>query len=345
MSMIRKVKNTLRRHAGAFVVDNAFRGLARLGKLHPRARPSEHGVEVKTNIHYLHSGMSEHLLDVYRPAGRSANQGGPLPIVLYVHGGGFRMLSKDTHWMMGLAFARRGYLVFSVNYRLAPRYRYPAAIDDVCAAYLWITKHAGDHGGDLRRLILAGESAGANLVSSLALATAYRRPEPWAAAVFDTKVRPTAVLPACGLLQVSDPARFLRRKQLPGFLFDRIEEVHDCYLGRGSKAIDRNRPGGIDLADPLLIMERGDPPDRPIPPFFMICGTKDPLLDDSRRAHEALTRLGVPSELRVYPGEVHAFHAMIWRPQARQSWKDSFLFLERCLAPLADAMTSTSATG
>src|SRR5215470_12772647 len=134
----------LRMKAGALVVDNAFRGLSRLGRLDPRADPRRHGVEVIRDIAYLPTGRREHTLDVYRPSERS----GPLPVVLYVHGGGFRILSKETHWLMALAYARRGYVVFNINYRLAPLAPYPAAIADACAAYVWVTRHAGRFGGD-----------------------------------------------------------------------------------------------------------------------------------------------------------------------------------------------------
>src|SRR5215475_13278057 len=95
--------STLRVFAGAFLVDNAFRGLSRLGRLHPRANPRRHGAEVERDVAYRPTGLAAHTLDVYRPAGVR----GPLPIVLYVHVGGFRILSKDTHWMMGIGFARR----------------------------------------------------------------------------------------------------------------------------------------------------------------------------------------------------------------------------------------------
>src|SRR5262245_7222800 len=98
----------LRQRAGAFVVDNFFRGISSLGKLHPAARPERHKVAVERNIPYLPTGSLDHLLDVYRPL----DVEGPRPVVVYVHGGGFRVLSKDTHWIMGLAFARAGYLVF-----------------------------------------------------------------------------------------------------------------------------------------------------------------------------------------------------------------------------------------
>ena len=62
-------------------------------------------------------------------------------------------------------------------------------------------------------------------------------------------------------------------------------------------------------------------------------GTRDPLLDDTRRLGAALDRLGVPYEVRYYPGEIHAFHALVWRPQARAFWRDTFAFLDRYAPP------------
>src|SRR5690606_7492163 len=143
---------------------------------------------------------AEHRLDVYRPRDR----GRALPIVFYVHGGGFRILSKDTHWLMGLAFARRGYLVFNIGYRLAPEHPFPCAVEDVADAFAWMVDHAEADGGDLSRVVYAGESAGANLVTSLALQTVFEREESFARRVFETGISPKAVVPACGLFQVSD---------------------------------------------------------------------------------------------------------------------------------------------
>lgn len=309
----------LRQRAGAFVIDNFFRTIARAGRLHPRAQPAAHGVEVIRDVAYRPTGLREHLLDVYRPVDAK----GPLPVVLYVHGGGFRILSKDTHWIMALAFSRAGYLVFNVNYRLAPKHRFPAAIEDVCAAATWVHEELERWGGDPSRVVFAGESAGANLVTSLALATAYRRPEPYAQRVWDTSMRPVAVLPACGIHQVTDPARFKRRRaSLSPFVLDRIVEVSRAYVGEGAESSD-----ALALADPLVLLERGEAPERPLAPFFTPVGTKDPLLDDTRRLKAALDKLGVPCEARYYPGELHAFHAAVFRPNAKQCWKDTFAFL------------------
>lgn len=318
------LRDSLRRRVGALFVDNFFRTMASAGRLHPLSRPERHGVEILRDIPYDAGGAHDLRLDVYRPTDRAER----LPVVLYVHGGGFRILSKDTHWIMGLAFSRRGYLVFNIDYRLGPRHPYPAAIQDCCAALRWVAANAARYGGDLDRVAFAGESAGGNLVTSLAVATSYARPEPWARAAWDTGLSARAVVPACGLLQVSDPGRFARRKsKMSAFVQDRINEVTASYLGRGRAGA----PGDLDLdlADPLVVFERGERPERPLPPFFVPVGTRDPLLDDSRRLKSALDRLGATCDVRYYPGEMHAFHALVWRKNARQCWADTFAFLDR----------------
>lgn len=318
----------LRRRAGALVVDSFFHGASRLGQLHPLARPDRHGVEIERDIAYQDSSLAEHRLDIYRPRGAK----GSIPVVLYVHGGGFRMLSKDTHWIMGLAFARRGYLVLNASYRLAPQHRFPAAIEDVAAALRYTLANAERHGGDLARLIFAGESAGANLVTALALATVYRREERFAREVFDAGVVPRAVLPACGIFQVSDTGRFVRRKpRMSRFIADRLEEVERSYLGRDPRA----HGPLLDFADPVSWLERGEKPARPLPPFFLPVGTKDPLLPDTRRLARAIQGLGGVAEDRYYDGEVHAFHAFPFLPNARKCWRDTYAFLD-AHAPLRE---------
>jgi acetyl esterase len=329
-----KSARRLRARAQTFLIETTFRSVARLGQMHPRANPAAHGLEVIRDLPYRATGLGAHTLDVWRPVGAGHSRE-PLPVVLYVHGGGFRILSKETHWVMALAYARRGYVVFNVNYRLAPMDPFPAAIEDSCAALRWVADNAERFGGDAGRIILAGESAGANLVTALAVATSYQRPEPYARAVWDHGIRPVACMPACGILQVSDHERFLKRKKLPGIVANRIAEVALGYLHQVK--------GDAELADPLLILER-ERPHRPLPPFFTICGTADPILDDTRRLGAALTRHGVDNEVHLYPGEPHAFHALAWRPNARDAWKRGHTFLERVLsvAPQADLASAPS---
>ncbi len=323
---------TLSRRLGGWAVEGFFEGLSGIGRAVPLARPELYGIRVLRDLAYREGGQAAHRLDVHKPRGTA-----PYPVVFYVHGGGFSILSKETHWLMALAFARRGFLVFNVEYRLAPANPYPAALEDVCAAWGWLARNLESFGGDPERVVLAGESAGANLVTSLALASSCPRPEPFAKAAFDAGLAPAALVAACGLLQVSDIERFVRRRRLPRWLFERMQSVSDGYL-RGAHAAG---PGGLELADPLLVLERAEPPARRLPPVFAFAGTRDPVLDDTRRLGAALARLGVAHRVRIYPGELHAFHALVWRRQARQSWRETFDFLAESLPSGSDRLATS----
>jgi acetyl esterase len=306
-----------------------FESLAFAGRMHPAARFERHGVEVERNISY---GPHEawHRLDIYRPVARPK----PWPIVFYAHGGAFHLLSKDTHWLMGLVFARFGYLVVNISYRLAPKHRFPAAIEDTCLAYRWMADHAKALGGDVSRVAVAGESAGGNLVAALALAACQRRDEPWARAVFDAGVVPRACLPFCALLEAQRPERFSQRRPLPRWIDGMIRDASASYL-------HGHAPGpATELANPLLVLERAEPAafQRQLPAFFAPVGTRDPLLDDTRRLETALAALGVPCEARYYRGGIHAFHAMVWDPVARRCWRDALAFLDRHLRETHDAV-------
>jgi acetyl esterase/lipase len=84
-----------------------------------------------------------------------------------------------------------------------------------------------------------------------------------------------------------------------------------------------------ELADPLLVFEAAPRFERTLPAFFAAVGTRDPLLDDTRRLDVALRALGVPCEAHYYRGGIHAFHALVWDPLARQCWRDALGFLQR----------------
>lgn len=313
----------LRKQAGSAVITNLFKGLGALVRLDPRSKPEKHGVRHLRNIPYISTGNPAHTLDVFIPA----DSPGPHPVVFYAHGGGFRILSKETHFGMAMQFARRGYLVVNINYRLSGERAFPAAFEDSCQAYCWMCENIEGFGGDLDRLVVAGESAGANLVTGLTVAACYRRDEPYARAVFDTEVVPRVTAAACGILQVSNIERFTEQPRLSRFVAQRLEEVSDAYI----LAEHPTEDPALDFADPLLFLERAEPPTRPLPAFFLPVGTRDILLDDTRRLGAALDRMGVENQTCYYPGEVHAFHAFVWREQAQACWADQFAFLDNHL--------------
>ena len=323
--------DSLWRRGRSLIAHAFFEGLSAAGRIHPAASPKRHGVEVERDLVY---GPDKrwHQLDIYRPVHRP----GPWPVVFYVHGGAFHLLSKDTHWLMGLVFARYGYLVVNISYRLAPEHPYPAAVEDTFAAYRWMAERITQLGGDPTRVAVAGESAGGNLITSLTLAACQRRSEPFARAVFDTGLVPRAALPFCALLEVSRPERFAERRakrgaegrgnaRLPFWIDGMIRDVETSYL----HGHPRGPSPATALANPLRALEAGEAFDRPLPPFFAPVGTRDPLLDDTRRLEKALAALNVPCEARYYPGGIHAFHAMVWDPAARRCWRDALAFLDR----------------
>ncbi len=296
------------------LIDTSLNSLSRAGKLHPEARALHDGVEIIRDLPYRDTGLAAHTLDVYRPEGA---HDGPRPVLIYVHGGGFRILSKNTHWMMALKFARQGYVVFSTNYRLTPAHSFPAAVHDTFDAVRWIVENAAAYGGDPADLTLAGESAGGNLVCTVVAAHSYRLDDPRAQALHEMDLGIRAVLPACGLLQVSDPDRFIRRRpDLPPWLQDRIQDICTSYYDGA----------GDPLADPLLAFETLTPV-RPLPPMLAICGTRDPILDDTRRLEAAVRAAGGRCDAAIYPGGIHAFHAVFWREPARAAWQAQLDFL------------------
>ena len=93
-----------------------------------------------------------------------------LPLLLWFHGGGWVTGNLDTHDQLGRTLSdEAGAIIVSVDYRLAPENKFPAALDDCVAAYEWALAHAGEVGGDPRRIAIGGDSAGGNLAAVVAL--------------------------------------------------------------------------------------------------------------------------------------------------------------------------------
>ncbi len=95
---------------------------------------------------------------------------GPLPIVVYYHGGGFVIASNDVYDATPRSLAEKTKAIFvSVEYRKGPEFKFPAAHDDAFAAYKWVVAHAASFGGDPKKIAVAGESAGGNLALNVAI--------------------------------------------------------------------------------------------------------------------------------------------------------------------------------
>lgn len=110
-------------------------------------------------------------LDLYLPDGKREQ---PRPLFILIHGGGWstgdkahsRFAEPKISWLL-----EGGYIVASINYRLAPAVKHPGQVEDVCTAIAWVQHHAARHGGDPRRIYLLGHSAGAHLAALAAVNT------------------------------------------------------------------------------------------------------------------------------------------------------------------------------
>ncbi|MGC4093973.1 MAG: alpha/beta hydrolase fold domain-containing protein [Polyangiaceae bacterium] len=309
------------------VMTSLIHGVSSSCKVLPAARQQLAVVEVLRDVRYGPSDDPLHLLDVYRPRQARAD----LPALLFLHGGGFRSLRKETYWMMAAGYAHRGYTVFLPNYRLAPRHPFPAAHEDAASAFQFVLDHAPKFGVHSGRVALAGDSAGANLALALTLACVTPRPEAWARALFDRAAMPHSVSLLSSLLQVRGPERLYRGNALehataPHQAVEQLQEIERTYLGE-------QRFHGFDLADPLCILEELSATERELPPLFSSVGRRDALLSDTYRLESVYRALGGSLVSHVYPTAFHAFQPILWREDSRQSWADAHAFLERCEQP------------
>ena len=115
-----------------------------------------------------------HRLDLYLPV-TGAAAGGPAPVVIFLHGGGFIRGDKADREPVGHYFSRHGVLALVPNYRLGPRHHWPAGAEDVAKALGWARAHVASYGGNPDHIVLAGESAGA---AHIAAATLVKRFHP-----------------------------------------------------------------------------------------------------------------------------------------------------------------------
>lgn len=234
----------------------------------------------------------------YRPV-----EGGAAPAVLYVHGGGFTVGSLDGVDELCRRIATQAECaVFSLEYRLAPENPYPAALDDVRAAWAWLMEHATSLGVDPGRVAVAGDSAGAGLVAALCLdlrERGWRQPVLQVLAypaVDDSFARRSWTEFADAPLLGSEDAKWFWRQ----------------YVGEAGIAPDV-------LAAPMRAASLAE-----LAPAHVITAEVDPLRDDGEAYAARLAADGVPVTQQRYAGVFHGFFTEVetYR-QARRAISDT----------------------
>ena len=223
-------------------------------------------------------------------------------LVVYLHGGGFVMASVDTHrGLMGRISRSAEARVLGVDYRLAPEFRFPAALEDATTAYRWLIAN----GAKASKIVIAGDSAGGGLaLSALVALRNAADPMPAAAVCFSPWVDMEATGDSITTKAAVDPVN-----QREGLLTNAKR-----YLGNA----DRKTP----LASPLYADLTG------LPPLLIQVGESEVLLDDSKRLAERAKRYGVDVHLEVWPEMIHVwqlFTAVL--PEAQQAIEQTGAFI------------------
>ncbi len=267
-----------------FAIQRAKAGASptKAGRAKPKnKRPLPANAVVEKNLEYGRAGDTPLLLDLYRPKNAAAR----LPVVMWVHGGGWKNGSKDrcpATWLV-----EHGYAVASINYRLTDVARWPAQIDDCRAAVRWLRSHADKYGLDGGHIAAWGGSAGGHLVALLGTLDAPKQET--------VSSRVQAVCDWYG------PTDLLT---MPPNVVSAKRSAEEVAKSNGAKLLGvtvRDRPGLAKQASAFYQVSKDDPP------FLIMHGDKDPgvPLEQSQRLHDKLTAAGGSSVLHVVEGAGH----------------------------------------
>ncbi|GLE51972.1 alpha/beta hydrolase [Mycobacterium montefiorense] len=210
-----------------------------------------------------------------------------LPVVVYLHGGGFVIGDLNTHDGTARQHAvGADTIVVSVDYRLAPEHPYPAAVEDAWAATRWVAGHATELGGDPNRMALAGDSAGGNIAAAIAQQC---RDEGGPPIIFQLLWYPSV----------------LWDQSLPSFAENAIAPILDT---RAIAQFSRWYAGDADLSDPPVRMAPGRAKNlAELPPAYIGVAGYDPLRDDGISYGKLLAAAGVPVEVHNAETLVHGY--------------------------------------
>jgi acetyl esterase len=229
--------------------------------------------------------LGEIALRLYRPAGLPA----AAPTLVYYHGGGWVIGDLDTHDVLCRQLADEAHcVVVSVDYRMGPEHRFPAAPDDCLAATRWLQAQAGTLGLDATRFAVGGDSAGGNLAAVVALA--WRDAAEQVPLAFQLLIYPATDMRAGAPSHTSNGQGYVLTS-------DTIAYFQSHYLGRDQLTDWR--------ASPLLAANLAG-----LPPALVMTAGFDPLRDEGRQYADALSAAGSTAQYICFERQIHGFITM-----------------------------------
>lgn len=228
-------------------------------------------------------------LRLYKPAPRDAGMREPMPVLVYFHGGGWTIGDLDTHDVLCRQIANASNCaVVSVDYRMGPEHRFPAAVIDCLAATRWVHAQADTLGLDAGRLAVGGDSAGGNLAAVVAILARDEGDLPIAWQLL--------VYPATDMRCVHASHRTNGRDYL--LTSETIRYYHDHYIDDAAHDLDWR-------ASPLLHPRLGG-----LPPALVLTAGFDPLRDEGLAYADALVAAGSRATYVCFDRQIHGFITM-----------------------------------
>ncbi|MBB5038045.1 alpha/beta hydrolase fold domain-containing protein [Prosthecobacter dejongeii] len=271
----------------------------------PGQRPLPAGVEAKLDLAYAESDNPRQKLDLYLPKLRKTEK--PLPVIIFIHGGGWRGGDKSSGiGNVGRFVASGEYAGVSVGYRLTNEAQWPAQIHDCKAAIRWVKAHAQEYGLDASKIGVWGTSAGGHLVSMLGTSGDVKELEGNLGKHLDQDSKVTCVVNFFG------PENFLTMVRQPSTINRTQGKDYPEALLLGGPVPEREAVA--KEASPVTHVSAGDAV------FFTAHGTKDPLVPfaQGEEIHAALKKAGVPSILQEMTNGGHGFRSEVLDQRIQQ---------------------------
>ena len=254
-------------------------------------RPKLEGFKVMQDISYAGTDNARQTLDLALPIKRTSDM--PLPVIAFIHGGGWRGGSKDGGLNRIRSFLKSGnYAGVSIGYRLSNEAKWPAQIHDCKAAIRWVKANAVKHGLDGSKIAVHGTSAGGHLVAMLGTSAGVKAMDGSIGAYTSQSTKVACVVDYFG------PTNFLRMNDFESRIDHDAKDSPEGLLIGGP--VQDNKKKTL-TADPISYVSKEDSP------FLIMHGTKDMAVpyNQSVILHSALKKIGVPSALLTVTGGGH----------------------------------------
>lgn len=269
----------------------------------PAFFPPEKVANYERDVVWASPGGVDLTLDVSWPEGD-----GPFPVLLWIHGGGWEMFSKEANEGLARYIANRGYVVFNANYRMAPEVEMKTIVEDALGVTIWVKDHAAEYHGDPERFAVSGHSAGGHLCAMVAVACGDDFFDPTYKSAEGNDCSVDLSIPVSGVYDF-----IARGKEDP----ERWGPIFGATYSED--------PGLYEKCSPISYVRPG------LAPTLVVYAEEEDLRAANEDWIRRLNEAGVPVESHMQPGVDHLWPTWHWKKPAQESYDRMVRFLDENL--------------